>query len=798
MTKYSNYKILFFATLLLFSIHTSAQVCDELIAVCGNQTQQEQNATDPSPFTIDTGCSTPFSSQRTLWYRIKIAAGTRLTFTINPLVPADYDWALYGPNPDCSLLTRETAIRASYAGGDTATGASVDPAYTDTCENAGGDRFVRYVDVNPGEEYILVVDRFSATASEFDLIWNIDENGDPLAGSQLDCSIVDTALGPDQEVCVGTQVDLDATPTSGVAISYVWSVDTGSGFSVLSGEVAPILSITNNLSGNYKVEITDDNGNVAEDEVLITFFEQPVANALADPNYEICDDDFDGVVSFDLQTLFATEILGGQDPTVFEVLFFASQADADGNMNALPNPYTNTNQTETIYARVHTILSPTTCNIATTSFNISVDPLPVVQNPTDYEFCDDTIDGDDTNGIVQNFVLGDRDVQILGGLSASDYDIAYYLNATDADTEMNAIDKITPYQNLSREQEIFVVVTNIATTCKRKSVLGNPNFGTLTLRVNELPVVTTPVSLSLCDNDQDGITSFDLTTANSLISTDFINLNFSYYPSLVDAQNETNLIVNFNAYPNVTPNTDKVWARVTTINGCLRIAEIDLIVSTSVIPTTFQRSYNSCDDYDGTVGSDLDGITNFDFSAVNAEIIAEFPAAQAFTISHYSTLGDALANINMITDISNYRNITANTQQIYTRIDNTVNTSCLYIGTHITLNVNPVPTATDVNNMQLCDDDLDGDDTNGMVSFPLSNQTATILGGQDPVNFTVTYHASASDANSGLNNLPDSYSNTAANQQTIYVRVTNNSTGCFTDHTTFDLIVHPLPVISNV
>ncbi|MEQ6122587.1 hypothetical protein AAON49_00105, partial [Pseudotenacibaculum sp. MALMAid0570] len=85
-------------------------------------------------------------------------------------------------------------------------------------------------------------------------------------------------------------------------------------------------------------------------------------------------------------------------------------------------------------------------------------------------------------------------------------------------------------------------------------------------------------------------------------------------------------------------------------------------------------------------------------------------------------------------------------------------------------------------------------------TFNLDAQTPIILGTQNPADYTVTYHTSAADANSGANPIAGTnmYENIVVNQQTIFVRVTNNTTGCFTDHTTFDLIVNPLPVANFV
>ncbi|MDP5106863.1 MAG: T9SS type B sorting domain-containing protein, partial [Polaribacter sp.] len=93
----------------------------------------------------------------------------------------------------------------------------------------------------------------------------------------------------------------------------------------------------------------------------------------------------------------------------------------------------------------------------------------------------------------------------------------------------------------------------------------------------------------------------------------------------------------------------------------------------------------------------------------------------------------------------------------------------------------------------------DGDPTNGIAqTFDLESQTAAILGTQSSADFTVTYHLSTADANSGNNPLTSLFTNTTRDSQTIYVRVTNNLTGCFTDHTTFNLIVNPIPIANFV
>ncbi|MFY0632133.1 MAG: hypothetical protein JXR05_17365, partial [Flavobacteriaceae bacterium] len=242
--------------------------------------------------------------------------------------------------------------------------------------------------------------------------------------------------------------------------------------------------------------------------------------------------------------------------------------------------------------------------------------------------------------------------------------------------------------------------------------------------------------------------------------------------------------------------------------GCYRISEVTLTVSTTGIPPTFQRVFTQCDDFldingvDNAANNDTDGVSTFDFSSVTAEIRALFPVSQQLTITYYRNQADALAELNAIADPANYRNIGyPNSQGIYVRVDSNLDNDCLGFGVHITLNVDPVPSAAAVSNLELCDDATDGDGTNGIVqTFNLDSQTATILGTQNPADYIVSYHLSAADANSGANAITTTaaYTNVTPNTQRIFVRVTNNAAGCFTDHTFFDLIVNPLPIANFV
>jgi hypothetical protein len=73
-----------------------------------------------------------------------------------------------------------------------------------------------------------------------------------------------------------------------------------------------------------------------------------------------------------------------------------------------------------------------------------------------------------------------------------------------------------------------------------------------------------------------------------------------------------------------------------------------------------------------------DGIATFDLSATKITIkIITNNNRVVYNINYYRNQGDALAEINEITNISNYRNIGyPNTQNIWVRVDSDVDNAC--------------------------------------------------------------------------------------------------------------------------
>ncbi|MFT6197330.1 MAG: gliding motility-associated-like protein [Nonlabens sp.] len=138
-----------------------------------------------------------------------------------------------------------------------------------------------------------------------------------------------------------------------------------------------------------------------------------------------------------------------------------------------------------------------------------------------------------------------------------------------------------------------------------------------------------------------------------------------------------------------------------------------------------------------------------------------------------------------------YTNTTTGMETVFVRIENNTATDCYDTG-DFDLIINATPTANPVVDVVVCDDPSN----DGVDVFVFDSYTAQVLLAQDPLLFTVSYHESQADADSGSTPLdPTAYTNTS-NPQTIYVRIENgNDVNCATTTTLFDLIINESPRI---
>jgi len=558
-------------------------------------------------------------------------------------------------------------------------------------------------------------------------------------------------LGEDHSIlngnpgCAGTPIILESS-VSVTSATFEWFKNG----TVIPGETQPTLLVS--TDGTYSFKATLTGGCESTDEVVIEFTTPPMITSTPE-SILLCDTDGDGMEAFDFS---ANEVLvlGSQVAANFLITYHDSQANAEGNLSPLSLPYQNTLATETIWLRIADL---TQSCYKVVSFDIEVRSESTATTPKDFNLCDDSIDGDDTNGIV-TFDLSTKTTEVLGSQLASDYAVKFYYDQAAADVGAVGTDITTSIQNTTNPQTIFARLENKSNS----DCFDTTNFQ---LIVNPLPVVNSEVTLKQCDTDTDGITDFNLTQANQLISSNFVNETFTYY--LTQAHAESGLLIDQiptpTIYTNPTPVNSIVYARSQTNHGCFRTSKINLVVGATLLdPVAFQLEYFVCDDTE-IDNDNSNGIATFDFSDAMAQVLAQLPTNQDLTVSYYISEAAALAETNPIPDITNHRNTTSpNTQKIYVRVDSNDVNACLGLGHHITLKVDPLPERNTIMDYGLCSD------TN-QTTFDLTSKESELLGSQTtPI--LISYHLSEQHA---IDNIPipnpSMYPN-ISNPQTIYVR----------------------------
>ncbi len=172
-----------------------------------------------------------------------------------------------------------------------------------------------------------------------------------------------------------------------------------------------------------------------------------------------------------------------------------------------------------------------------------------------------------------------------------------------------------------------------------------------------LPALT-PLTLIQCDDDNDGITSFDLLKIKNLVTLGDTSLSVSYYQTLANAQAATNSIATPSAYRNESGNT--VYIRVSNVFGCVAYSTVVLQISNQTVASV--APIVLCD-----LIEPQDGKTEFDLDLqVTPQVIIGLPPG--LTVRYFSSEQDAILQTNPLPN--NYSNSNPNQQEIYALILN--------------------------------------------------------------------------------------------------------------------------------
>jgi gliding motility-associated-like protein len=272
----------------------------------------------------------------------------------------------------------------------------------------------------------------------------------------------------DEPAILDTHVDIDDA-------TFQWFFNGDE----IVGQTDNTLEVTED--GEYLVIIQYSEDCITTDAVLVEFIENPEANPINDQL--ICDDDGDGFWALDL-TAFNDEVLGGQDPSKFTISYYDSQDAADTGNEPLSSPYTNTEASKTIVARIESAGNQECYD--TTDFLFEVYDTPIANPVPDPFVCDDDDDA------FWFFNLTNLNETVLGTQDPDVYKVTYYDNLDDANQGINPLPSI--YIKFNNYQEVFARVDN-------DNSPGNICYAITGFTLNVLsPVLVLDDSYILCRN----------------------------------------------------------------------------------------------------------------------------------------------------------------------------------------------------------------------------------------------------------------------------------------------------------
>jgi len=448
-------------------------------------------------------------------------------------------------------------------------------------------------------------------------------------------------------LCNGDSFTLSADDIPGA--TYTWSID---GVEQPLPPVPYEYEVTGNGLYEVLIELNTGDCEIFEGQALVEYSGFP--EAFTPPNIIVCDDQGnDGIFTFSDFNEQIDDILGtAQDPLDYTIRYYLSANDANTATDEITFPFSNVSNNQEIFVRVESagngncFVSNDTNTGQPISFFIEVFDTPMIIRLNDLNECDN--DGDTTDGII-SVTFSDFNAEIYGSQNQNDFSISYHTTQLDANSGNNPLPN--NYQTQAFNDVIFVRIENdVNTDCYVTD--------SFSIAINLSPTAN-DASIFQCDEDgtPDGLTTFNLSELNSIVTNAVPETEVDYYRTMNDAITESN-VLDTNSYSNAS-NPQILTARVTnTTTGCFSFSEVTLEVSA----TSANDAYLGVCDTDGAE----DGVTLFNLSEANAQVLNGLPTG--LDLEYYKTFNDALLETNPLPN--DYTNEIAFTQTIFVRVEN--------------------------------------------------------------------------------------------------------------------------------
>ena len=366
-----------------------------------------------------------------------------------------------------------------------------------------------------------------------------------------------------------------------------------------------------------------------------------------------------------------------------------------------------------------------------------------INTPTDYTVCDANNDGSEV------FYLFTKNSEILGNLSPNVYSVTYYISQADAVANMNSLGD--QYFCSNSGQIVYARVTEI----------NNPSNYSITsfwLHIYSTPIANT-ITGTFCYNQQ----CWDLTQFIPAITNSDPNLSVSFYYTQTDAQSFTNQILNPGCVfsPTTTPNLNFYYNVVNTLAGCPSVGIINAQIITNCpsvdcLPPTV--TVGNITENSATI-SCTEGVPGIPFMAEIAIVPYGAPMPNQGIMSSSNPF--VITGLNCTNDYQVYVRRICSNSATGTQYNSAWSVPVSFA------TIACIPQFGQPQSFTTCTD------TN-QACFNLTDNDDDIIGTMNPTDYTITYHASANEAEANVNPLPSPYCAGIGNTP-IYGRISYNN-----------------------
>ena len=289
----------------------------------------------------------------------------------------------------------------------------------------------------------------------------------------------------------------------------------------------------------------------------------------------------------------------------------------------------------------------------------------------------------------------------------------------------------------------------------------------ITVTVEPLPIANPVTVTRQCDDNQDGLFTFNTASLETTLLNGQTNVKVTYLDAANNPLKDANGVLITSPFPATFMTSSQPIQAVLTNNSALKCScktTIDFIVDD--LPEAFSvptASTTACDDE--PIPSNQDGKFPFNTSNIEATILG---GQTGMKVSYFDKNGNPLSS-----PLPNP--FLTGSQIVSVKVENTTNANC-FATTSLNFVVNPLPLVKDVEIIQ-CDTDLIVD---GKTFFNLTVNNTEISA--NSTNETFTYYTSPNGANNAIaaDLIPNelAFENTIPTLMDVWSRVTNKITGC--------------------